>query len=153
MCSLYMPVSFFSRAPLKTRALLARGSYLSTYFHSFLSTEDGRRRRNSLSNLPNLDSEGERPRSPFPIPSPVPLGHGRSQSSSSLHDKDRGLPNGELPLKRKILSLSFVMLCLISTWTHLSKNILPILQHETLPTTLARFNSHVWNYHETSKMS
>ncbi|XP_058949787.2 regulating synaptic membrane exocytosis protein 2 isoform X6 [Pocillopora verrucosa] len=58
--------------------------------------EDGRRRRNSLSNLPNLDSEGERPRSPFPIPSPVPLGHGRSQSSSSLHDKDRGLPNGKL---------------------------------------------------------
>nr|XP_058949786.1 AT-rich interactive domain-containing protein 1A-like isoform X5 [Pocillopora verrucosa] len=65
-------------------------------YESHRRPQDGRRRRNSLSNLPNLDSEGERPRSPFPIPSPVPLGHGRSQSSSSLHDKDRGLPNGKL---------------------------------------------------------
>ncbi|XP_022806316.1 regulating synaptic membrane exocytosis protein 2-like isoform X2 [Stylophora pistillata] len=63
-------------------------------YESHRRPQDGRRRRNSLSNLPNLDSESERPRSPFPIPSPVPLGHGRSQSSSSLHDKDRGLPNG-----------------------------------------------------------
>lgn len=47
------------------------------------------------------DSESERPRSPFPIPSPVPLGHGRSQSSSSLHERDRGLPNGELAMRCK----------------------------------------------------
>ncbi|KAJ7388069.1 Regulating synaptic membrane exocytosis protein 2, partial [Desmophyllum pertusum] len=60
-----------------------------------VTVEDGRtRRRNSLSSLPLNDSEAERPRSPFPIPSPVPLGHGRSQSSSSLHERDRGLPNG-----------------------------------------------------------
>ena len=49
------------------------------------------------------DSESERPRSPFPIPSPVPLGHGRSQSSSSLHERDRGLPNGELAMRFKTL--------------------------------------------------
>ena len=65
-------------------------------FCSFLLSETApARRRNSLSSLPINDSEGERARSPFPIPSPVPLGHGRSQSSSSLHDKDRGLPNGK----------------------------------------------------------
>lgn len=70
----------------------------------FLSSEDGRiRRRNSLSSLPMNDSESERPRSPFPIPSPVPLGHGRSQSSSSLHERDRGLPNGELAMRCKTL--------------------------------------------------
>lgn len=64
-------------------------------FSSYLLSETApTRRRNSLSSLPINDSEGERARSPFPIPSPVPLGHGRSQSSSSLHDKDRGLPNG-----------------------------------------------------------
>ena len=69
---------------------------------SCLSSEDGRtRRRNSLSSLPLNDSEAERPRSPFPIPSPVPLGHGRSQSSSSLHERDRGLPNGELVIECK----------------------------------------------------
>lgn len=67
-----------------------------------LSSDDGRiRRRNSLSSLPTNDSENERPRSPFPIPSPVPLGHGRSQSSSSLHERDRGLPNGELATRCK----------------------------------------------------
>lgn len=71
---------------------------------SCLSSDDGRiRRRNSLSSLPMNDSESERPRSPFPIPSPVPLGHGRSQSSSSLHERDRGLPNGELAMTCKIL--------------------------------------------------
>lgn len=63
-------------------------------FSYLLSETAPTRRRNSLSSLPINDSEGERARSPFPIPSPVPLGHGRSQSSSSLHDKDRGLPNG-----------------------------------------------------------
>ncbi|XP_020630971.1 regulating synaptic membrane exocytosis protein 1-like isoform X4 [Orbicella faveolata] len=66
-------------------------------YESHRKTQDGRiRRRNSLSSLPMNDSESERPRSPFPIPSPVPLGHGRSQSSSSLHERDRGLPNGKL---------------------------------------------------------
>ena len=49
------------------------------------------------------DNENERPRSPFPIPSPVPLGHGRSQSSSSLHERDRGLPNGESAMRCKTL--------------------------------------------------
>ena len=67
-----------------------------------LSSDDGRiRRRNSLSSLPMNDSESERPRSPFPIPSPVPLGHGRSQSSPSLHERERGLPNGELATRCK----------------------------------------------------
>ena len=70
--------------------------------------EDGRRRRNSLSSLPN-DSE-ERPRSPFPIPSPVPLGHGRSQSSSSLHERDRGLSNGELAIRCKTFFILSIFL-------------------------------------------
>lgn len=78
-------------------------------FCSYLLSETApTRRRNSLSSLPINDSEGERARSPFPIPSPVPLGHGRSQSSSSLHDKDRGLPNGMLLIWRTLL----VFLCL-----------------------------------------
>ncbi|XP_022806324.1 uncharacterized protein LOC111343416 isoform X8 [Stylophora pistillata] len=81
--------------------------------------EDGRRRRNSLSNLPNLDSESERPRSPFPIPSPVPLGHGRSQSSSSLHDKDRGLPNGKLLAREEARSGSLNNLHVFPTGSYI----------------------------------
>ncbi|XP_022806315.1 regulating synaptic membrane exocytosis protein 1-like isoform X1 [Stylophora pistillata] len=88
-------------------------------YESHRRPQDGRRRRNSLSNLPNLDSESERPRSPFPIPSPVPLGHGRSQSSSSLHDKDRGLPNGKLLAREEARSGSLNNLHVFPTGSYI----------------------------------